>query len=315
MKNCIPSLKCVADRQNKGYHERSHSLVWGVATLPFIWQIGGGNHVKKAKRALCLLVLALCAAGLMGCGGKAEEPAPTVEPAPSAATGDNPLKNAVIDYLNQRDYSVAKTNEILETYQPEEGKTDYTNLIASLFTPNFKADDGLVDLLQSMVKSEQTDTGFHMTTDSGGSGDLVLEGSLYTYHFQEQQTNSDETITTISHTASLQQDGSQLDAKTEKTQQGGVPVLTTWLQIKRAQDAYQVQQYFTSDGGGTYQLIQMRFQKDQLEYAVYDDVEQDPRSLFEQGHTFFADGFVTRVTLKDGKVVVNNDGKTLEFGA
>lgn len=270
--------------------------------------------MRKAKRALCFLVLALCAGGLMGCG-KTEEPAPTVEPVPSAATTDNPLKNAIIDYLNQRDYSVAKTNEILETYQPEEGKTDYTDLIASLFTPNFKADDGLVDLLQSMVESEQTDTGFHMATESGGSGDLVLEGSLYTYHFQEQQTNSDDTISSISHTATLQQDGSQLDARSEKTRQGGVPVLTTWLQIRRAQDAYQVQQYFTSDGGGTYQLIQMRFGQDQLEYAVYDDVEQDPKSLFDQGHTFFADGFVTKVTLTGGKVIVNNDKKTLEFGA
>ena len=310
MKNCILSPKCVAGRQKKAYDKRSCSE--GSGYVSFYQEIGGKQLIKGKKRMLCGLMAVCCLLGLTACH-KAEEPAPTVEPAPTAASGQNPLQNAVIDYLNQRDNSVAKANEIMEAYQPAEGETDYTNLINSLFTPNFKADDGLVDLLQSMVKSEQTETGFHMSGENGGSGDLVLEGNLYTYHFQEQVQDQD-TVKTISHVATLRKDGGQLDAKTESTAQGGVPILINWLQVSKEQGSYQVQQFYTNDGGSTHQLIQIRFQEDQLEYAVYENVETKPNSIFEQGTGFLQAGFVTKVTLKDGKVTVNNDGKELVFG-
>ena len=78
--------------------------------------------IKGKKRMLCGLMAVCCLLGLTACH-KAEEPAPTVEPAPTAASGQNPLQNAVIDYLNQRDNSVAKANEIMEAYQPAEGET------------------------------------------------------------------------------------------------------------------------------------------------------------------------------------------------
>ncbi len=270
--------------------------------------------MKNSKRMISILLSVVCAAAFTGCGGQAEEPVPTVAPAPSAASGENPLNNAIIDYMNQRDYSIAKANEIMETYQPEEGQTDYTNLISSLFTPNFRADDELVDLLQSMVQSEKTEAGFHMTSENGGSGDLVLENGVYKYTFQEQITESDETVTTISHSATLLEDGSQMDVKTESIQQGGVPVLENWLQVKKQDGAYQVQQFYTDDGGSTHQLIQMRFRQEELSYAVYDNVEEKPASIFESD-VFLANGFVTSVTLKDGKVTVENDGKELVFGA
>ena len=135
--------------------------------------------MKNIKHMVGVLLSVVCLVAVSGCGGQAEEPVPTVAPAPSAAAGENPLNNQIIDYMNQRDYSIAKANEIMETYQPEEGQTDYTNLISSLFTPNFRADDELVDLLQSMVQSEKTETGFHMTSENGGSGDLVLENGVY----------------------------------------------------------------------------------------------------------------------------------------
>lgn len=104
--------------------------------------------MRNIKHMVGVLLSVVCLVVLSGCGGQAEEPVPTVAPAPSAAAGENPLNNAIIDYMNQRDYSIAKAIEIMETYQPEEGQTDYTNLISSLFTPNFRADDELVDLLQ-----------------------------------------------------------------------------------------------------------------------------------------------------------------------
>jgi len=270
--------------------------------------------LRNIKHMVGVLLSVVCLVVLSGCGGQAEEPVPTVAPAPSAAAGENPLNNAIIDYMNQRDYSIAKANEIMETYQPEEGQTDYTNLISSLFTPNFRADDELVDLLQSMVQSKKTETGFHMTSENGGSGDLVLENGVYKYAFQEQMAESDDTVTTISHSATLLEDGSQMDVKTESIQQGGVPVLENWLQVKKQDDLYQVQQFYTDDGGSTHQLSQMRFRQEELSYAVYEDVEEKPNSIFESDG-FFSDGFVTSVTLKDGRVTVMNDGKELVFGA
>ena len=123
-----------------------------------------------------------------------------------------------------------------------------------------------------------------------------------------------DTVKTISHVATLRKDGGQLDAKTESTAQGGVPILINWLQVSKEQGSYQVQQFYTNDGGSTHQLIQMRFQEGQLEYAVYENVETKPNSIFEQGTGFLQAGFVTKVTLKDGKVTVNNDGKELVFG-
>ena len=153
-----------------------------------------------------------------------------------------------------------------------------------------------------------------MTSENGGSGDLVLENGVYKYAFQEQMTESDDTVTTISHSATLLEDGSQMDVKTESIQQGGVPVLENWLQVKKQDDLYQVQQFYTDDGGSTHRLIQMRFRQEELSYAVYENVEEKPNSIFESDE-FLSDGFVTSVTLKDGRVTVINDGKELVFGA
>lgn len=280
----------------------------------------GRSEEAKVKNVKCLIGLMLsmvCIVCLSACGSSGEEVVPTVAPAPSASTGDNPLYNAIIDYMNQRDYSIAKTNEVLESYQPQEGQTDYSNLISSLFTPNFKADDELVDLLQSMVELEKTESGFHMTSENGGSGDLIFENGVYQYTFQEQiqEEEEEDSAVTISHSATLLEDSSQLDATTESVQQGGVPILENWLQVKKELDVYQVQQFYTNDGGNTHQLIQMRFSQDELEYAVYENVEEKPQSIFQSDAQFLSDGYITKVTLKDGKVTVNNDGEDLVFGS
>ena len=74
-----------------------------------------------------------------------------------------------------------------------------------------------------------------------------------------------------------------------------------------------MQQFYTDDGGSTHQLIQMRFRQEELSYAVYENVEEKPNSIFESDE-FLSDGFVTSVTLKDGRVTVMNDGKELVFG-
>ncbi len=80
---------------------------------------------------------------------------PIWAPGAFGRAGENPLNNAIIDYMNQRDYSIAKANEIMETYQPEEGQTDYITSSVRYSPQIFRADDELVDLLQSMVQSEK----------------------------------------------------------------------------------------------------------------------------------------------------------------
>ncbi len=112
-------------------------------------------------------------------------------------------------------------------------------------------------------------------------------------------TESDDTVTTISHSATLLEDGSQMDVKTKHPAGRRSCFLENWLQVKKQDDLYQVQQFYTDDGGSTHQLIQMRFRQEELSYAVYENVEEKPNSIFESDE-FLSDGFVTSVTLKDG---------------
>ena len=223
----------------------------------------------------------------------------------------NPLLAELVAFSEAKDIAAGKMAERLENYTKQEGQPDYTALIQAVQSPFVEGDAQLFDLLSNLLDTKQSAEQIWSVENEQQTGRLVLsEGQ---YRFDGTIVQNTETNAVQVQQVTMAQDGSSVDASLSTQQADGTgAVLQLWMQYQHTGQQYRVQYYYTTDDGESYQVLRSAFDDTQFSFAMYNEVEQRPASLFTlSDDSLYADGWVTKVTFDGQTVHIENDGKSL----
>lgn len=275
------------------------------------------------------LAAALVVLALAGCK-QAEQPEqaqPTATVAPSGQKGDNPLSKALVALLEQKDLALGQLGMKLETYTPQEGQPDYTNLMVSVQSPFTEVDALLADVVLDAYELQPQADGSYAVSDAERTASLVLKDGVYQYTCSEPVTDeaggegadgaqpqTTDGLDNRKQSVQMQPDASAMTIYLyDHTENASSDVMTLWMQTRTTAQGFVAQCYFTRNNGDTYDLLCYEVAgQDTLRYAIYDDVEE-PADLSTQSVEPYAfpSGAQTTVTYQGGAATIVNEKHTI----